>query len=58
MPHNTYSIKGEPNALVISQVAETFGYILIDRNDIASQQVVSSAWWHQVSVVDANCSDP
>ena len=58
MLHNTYSLESEPNALVISQVAETSRYIQIDRNDIASQQVVLSARWHQVSVVDANCTDP
>ena len=55
---NTYSSKGEPNALIISQVPETSRYIQIDRNDIASKQGVSSARWHQVSVVDANCTDP
>ena len=53
----TYSIEGELNALVISQVAETSSCIQIDRDDVASQPDVLSARWQQVSVVDANCTE-
>ena len=54
---NTYSIEGELNALVSSQVAEASRYIQIDWNDIAPQPVVSSTWSYQVSVVDADSSE-
>ena len=54
---NTYSIEGELNALVIPQVADRSSSNKIDRNDIASQPVVLSTRWYQVSVVDADSSE-